>query len=91
LPPIFFKDKNRVRHVPLGGPIPAPLAAEAVTVSDVVQGVLSEEEIPRTESLQDLVERTLPLWRKAFKKNMPFLKKILVLKTDKKENKIFLI
>jgi bisphosphoglycerate-dependent phosphoglycerate mutase len=55
-----------------------------------VQGVLSEEEIPRTESLQDLVERTLPLWRKAFK-NMPFLKKILVLKTDKKENKIFLI
>lgn len=27
------------------------------------KGVLEEEEIPRTESLQDLVERTLPLWR----------------------------
>jgi hypothetical protein len=50
--------------------------------------VLSEEEIPRTESLQDLVERTLPLWRKAFKK---YATKILVLNTDKKENKIFLI
>ena len=36
-------------------------------VTGAVQGVLSDEEVPRTESLQDLVERTLPLWRKRLK------------------------
>jgi bisphosphoglycerate-dependent phosphoglycerate mutase len=42
---------------------------KSIDMFHCVQGVLSEEEIPRTESLQDLVERTLPLWRKGFNNN----------------------